>query len=87
MKKQSVTTYFLVVAFLMMFVNVVSAQTTERNIDWDRLSENLVYAIQSDNPGVQQAAMRLVIQYADKVDVTDAVNDLMYIYHGFKFYS
>ena len=80
MKKQSVTTYFLVVAFLMMFVNVVSAQSTERNIDWDRLSENLVHAIQSDNPGVQQAAMRLVIQYADKVDVTDAVNDLMYIY-------
>jgi hypothetical protein len=80
MKKQSVTTYFLVFAFLVMFINVVSAQATERNIDWDRFSENLVNAIQSDNPGAQQAAMRLVIQYSDKVDVNDALNDLMHIY-------
>jgi hypothetical protein len=80
MKKHRVTTYFLVVAFLVMFVNVVSAQSSERNIDWDRVSQNLVKALQSDNPGMQQSAMRLVIQFSDKVDVSDAVNNLMRIY-------
>ena len=80
MKKHAVTTYFLVFAFLVMFFNVVSAQSTERNIDWDQVSENLVNALQSDNPGVQQGAMRLVIQFSDKVDVSDAINDLMHIY-------
>jgi hypothetical protein len=80
MRKQSVTIYFLVFALLAMFINVVYAQATERNIDWDRFSENLINAIQSDNPGAQQAAMRLVIQYSEKVDVNDALNDLMHIY-------
>ena len=80
MKSHRITTYFLVVVFLVMFANVVSAQSDARNIDWDRVSENLVEAIQSDNPGVQQAAMRLVIQFSDKVDVSDAVKDLMSIY-------
>jgi hypothetical protein len=80
MNKQRVSILFMVFVFFVMIINVASAQTTERKIDWDRLSENLVDALQSDNPGLQQSAMRLVIQFADKVDVNDAVNDLMHIY-------
>jgi DNA/RNA endonuclease G (NUC1) len=78
--KQKVTSFFLVIAVLVMFINTVSAQTSERNVDWDRVSENLVNAIQSGNPGVQQAAMRLVIQFSDKVDVSGASKDIMRIY-------
>jgi hypothetical protein len=63
-----------------MVINVASAQSSERQVNWDRLSENLVDALQSDNPGLQQSAMRLVIQFADKVDVSEATNDLMHIY-------
>ena len=47
---------------MLMIINVASAQTNERNIDWDLVSENLVIGIESGNPGVQQAAMRLALQ-------------------------
>lgn len=80
MNKQKVTSFLLVIAVLVMFLNTASAQSSERDVDWDQVSENLVNAIQSNNPGVQQAAMRLVIQFSDKVDVSDALNDIMRIY-------
>jgi lysyl-tRNA synthetase class I len=80
MKNQRVTIYFVAFAFLLMIINVASAQATERNVNWERVSENLVEALQSDNPGLQQSAMRLVIQFSDKVDVSNAINDLMHIY-------
>jgi hypothetical protein len=76
MKNQRVTIYFVAFAFLLMIINVASAQATERNVNWERVSENLVEALQSDNPGLQQSAMRLVIQFSDKVDVSNAINDL-----------
>jgi len=80
MKKQRVTIYFMVFAFLLLIINATSALATERKVDWDVVSENLVNALQSDNPGLQQSAMRFVIQYADKVNVDDALNNLMRIY-------
>jgi hypothetical protein len=80
MKKQTFTIYLVALALMLMIINTASAQDTERKVDWELVSENLVIAIQSDNPGLQQAAMRLVIQYADNLDVDDAVLDMMRIY-------
>ncbi len=48
--------------------------------EWQVFSKNLVQALQSDHEGMQQAAMRLVIQYGDKVDVQAAVFDVMRLY-------
>jgi hypothetical protein len=80
MRKHRVTIYFIAFAFLLLIINATSAFATERKVDWDAVSENLVTALQSGNPGLQQSAMRLVIQFADKVNVDGALNNLMRIY-------
>jgi hypothetical protein len=80
MRQYNFTIFLVTLALLLMIINSVSAQAPERNFDWELISENLVVGIQSDNPGVQQAAMRLVIQHPEKLDVDEALNDLMGIY-------
>ena len=80
MKKYNFSIYLVALAFMLMIINTATAQTTDRKVDWEILSENLVNAIQSDNPGLQQSAMRLVIQYTDHVDVDEALLDMMRIY-------
>jgi hypothetical protein len=80
MQNQRATIYFITFALIIMIINATSAFATERNVNWDTVSENLVSALQSDNPGLQQSAMRLIIQYADKLDMDDAVMEMMVIY-------
>jgi hypothetical protein len=79
MKNQKVT-IFIAFAFIIMIINVSSALAAERTVNWDALSENLVNALKSDNPGLQQSAMRLIIQYADYVHVDAAIFNLMRLY-------
>lgn len=80
MKNRKVTIYFITVALLLMIISTTSAFATERDVNWDVVSENLESALQSNNPGLQQSAMRLIIQYADYVDVDDAVFNMMRLY-------
>jgi hypothetical protein len=80
MGKQRVTHYFLVFAILAIIINATSVLATERQVNWDILSENLVNALKSDNPGLQQSAMRLIIQYANHVHVDAAVFNVMRLY-------
>jgi len=47
---------------------------------WDQFSDNLVDALKTSHPGLQQAAMRLVINYSDDLNVEEAVFDVMRIY-------
>lgn len=49
-------------------------------VDWNAFGKNLVKAIASGNEGLQRSAMRLIIRHADKVDVGQAVFDLVQIY-------
>jgi len=49
-------------------------------VNWKQYSHALVDGIRSDNVGVRDAAMRLAIQYAGKVDISKASIDLMRIY-------
>jgi len=49
---------------------------------WDVFSKNLVSALNSDNEGVRNSAMRLVIQYHSKVNVKDAMITVMRIYNN-----
>jgi hypothetical protein len=80
MRNQKVTIYFIAFALILMIINATSAFATERIVNWDTVSENLVSALQSDNPGLQQSAMRLIIQYADHVDVDEVVINMMRLY-------
>lgn len=85
---------FLLVA-LPVISFVIVAQATPRQdltppsdktsaVQWDFFSKNLVNALNSDNEGVRNTAMRLVIQYYGKVDVKDAMITVMGIYNNSK---
>ena len=80
MKKYSFTIYLSALALMLMAITSAPAQTTEGNYDWELISENLVAGIHSENPGVQKAAMLLVIHHADNLDMDDAELDMMKIY-------
>lgn len=55
-----------------------NAQT--REIDWAAFSKNLVHALQSDNEGLQQSAMCLIIEHSDHRSVDAAAFDLLQIF-------
>ena len=40
--------------------------------DWQAYSANLVKAVKKGSPGLKQSAMQRVIQYGDKLDVSEA---------------
>lgn len=59
-----------------------SAEAAVVEAQWKRFSTNLVDALKSEHDGVQQTAMRYVIQYKDQVNVSDAAFDVMKIYRN-----
>ena len=49
---------------------------------WKTFSKNLVVALKSDNDGVCAGAMGMVIRFSKKVDVSDALFDVVSIYRN-----
>lgn len=75
----------LVIVLISIPILAWSGQKAETNqVDWNAFSKNLVKAIASDNEGLQRSAMRLIIHHADKVNVDQAVFDLVRIYRYHK---
>ncbi|MEM1269964.1 MAG: hypothetical protein AAF752_00775 [Bacteroidota bacterium] len=81
--------YIPVFATLALFAGLTLSATagTETDPDsadsarnWDKFSAALVTNIQAGHPGVQASALRHVVYYGDKVDVSDAVFDIVRIY-------
>ena len=61
--------------FLVLFSLVVSGfvfAAPNANVDWDAFSANLVKAIDSDNEGLQQSAMCMIIRYGDNLTIPRA---------------
>jgi hypothetical protein len=56
----------------------------EQSTDWQRFSVNLVKAFKVPNDGLHQSAMGMIIRYADKLDVDDAVFDIVRIFRSHK---
>ena len=75
---------------LMLFVNIAvligllvginNSYAQERQINWEAFSKNLVMALGTTNTGLQLSAMGMIIRYSDKLQVEDAVFDVMRIY-------
>lgn len=65
--------FLLSLVLVVLFSGTGFSQTQPREINWKAFSVNLVKAIKSGHPGLQQSAMQRIIQYADKLDVDDAV--------------
>ena len=77
----------LTVAVVLMFAGT-DGFAQEKETNWDAFGKNLVKGIESGNEGVQQAAMRHIILYSQlypgKLDVNDAVWDIMKIFRTHK---
>jgi len=67
------STLFLILLSTVLLSFTTSGFAEEPAVNWDAFSENLVIAIKTGNPGLQQSAMQRIIQYADKLNVEDAV--------------
>ncbi len=53
------------------------------NVDWAAFSKNLAVAMKSDNPGLQQSAMCMMIQYGAELDIKrDTVFDIVRIFRS-----
>ncbi len=52
------------------------------NDQWQGFSENLIVALKSDHDGLKVAAMGMVIRFGAKVNVQEAVFDVMRIYRN-----
>lgn len=50
------------------------------NTNWNHFSVNLEKALKTPNLGLQQSAMRLVIKYGNKLDVKNALSDVVALY-------
>lgn len=70
----------LIVLFLLTFLT----QPVKADTNWKHFSLNLEKALKSDNIGLQQSAMFLVIKYGNKVDVRNALTDVMKLYKNNK---
>lgn len=75
---------FLAVLFAAFTLNLSTVSAAERTIDWGHVSKNLVKALASDNDGLRQSAMILIVRHADKLRVNDAVYDVMHTYRHHK---
>lgn len=70
----------LTLAFVFLVLSFQNLQAGEDK--WDQFSENLVVALKSDNPGLQQSAMQMVIRYEGRLDVKEAVFDVMRVFRN-----
>lgn len=57
-----------------------SKAESERTVDWEAFSLNLVKAIKSGHPGLQNSAMQQIIRYGDKLNVEDAAWNISRIF-------
>lgn len=65
---------------LLILSSFLFGQTPKWETDWDAFSKNLVIAVKSGHPGLQQSAMQRIIQHKDKLDVSEAVYDIGQIF-------
>jgi hypothetical protein len=56
----------------------------ENATDWDQFSLNLVNAFKVPNEGLHKSAMCMIIRYSDKLNVDDAVFDIVKIFRSNK---
>lgn len=78
MKRYIVLLVVLLVGIPMLVLAGDNAQSDQAK--WDAFSKNLVNAITSENEGLRRSAMQLIIEHADKLDLNDAIFELVTIY-------
>ncbi|MBN1481882.1 hypothetical protein EH223_06035 [candidate division KSB1 bacterium] len=62
---------------------VIGAPKVPQNVDWQAFSENLAKAIKSDNKGLQQSAMCMIIRYAENLSIPrDAIFEVVRVFRS-----
>jgi hypothetical protein len=78
MKYKPKISYIIVTVLSLLLISNIFAES--RKINWNAFSANLIVAVKSNHSGLQQSAMQRIIQYADSLNVTDAVYDIALIF-------
>lgn len=73
-------TFKMALTLAVLFVLTFSLQPAQADTNWNDFSANLEKALKTDNLGLQQSAMRLVIKYGDKVNVNNAMSNVLELY-------
>ena len=79
--------YMKVFAAVIVCVSALSwsnVYAVDGKTDWNAFSKNLVKAMASENVGLQMSAMQQIITYAENLDVSDAVFDVVSVYRNHK---
>lgn len=97
MKTNTVLRFAIFSLLLSGFVWTTSAQSVVHQTDaprlqtsqmtpekWDRFSKQVVSALASGHSGLEGGALRMIISYGDKLDVSSARLDLIRIYRSAK---
>ena len=71
---------FIIVLFVV--TTGVSSSQTMQTEKWDMLSSGIKMALKGTNPGVKQSAILLVIKHGKKLDMEDAITDLIRYYRS-----
>ncbi len=90
--KATITSLLVVLALAVLpsALNAQSLQTQSSSADamtperWAQFSEQVVKALASDHEGLQEGALRMIIQYGDNLNVKAARNDMKRIYRSSK---
>ncbi len=67
----------LIVILMLLTGNIFASNG---NVNWDAFSNNLIVALKSNHPGLQESAMQRIIRYSDSLEITDAVYDIALIF-------
>ena len=88
--KRNLRTFLVTLVGLSLFgtasihANIPIPMKASGEVNWEVFSTNLVVALQSDNAGLRQSAMQLVIRYGDRLDVKDALFDVVGVFRNHK---
>jgi hypothetical protein len=82
MKKLAVISVLLV--FCMSQFLFADESTTVEEIDWEAFSKNVIKNLATNNDGVRISALQNIIENGDKLNVDDAVFDIMSMYRNSK---
>jgi hypothetical protein len=72
--------FICAIIILVMVFFVTDTQAKPHKVNWDAFSINLVIALKSNHPGLQESAMQRIIRYSDSLNVDDAVYDIALIF-------
>ena len=70
-----------IICLVFIFNNVFADSKAQQ---WERASKTMVRALKTDNDGLKISVLHNIIRYGDKLDVGDAVFDIMRIYRNHK---